>query len=983
MSEDIIKTRGTMKNYQDDRGGATLITVPVLGIVKNNIDPTRSGRIQVYLKRLNTPDQDNPKTWTTVSYLSPFFGTVGNTNSPDNAGTFVGNPQSYGFWATPPDLNTEVLCVFLNGDPSFGYYIGCIPQAGLMHMVPALGSSDNILTNNDAESDNYGGATRLPVTEINDANRAQNNSDKLIKQPRPVHTFQASILNTQGLLRDPDRGTIGSSSSRESPSRVFGISTPGRPIYKGGYDDKTITAAVTDKTIPDKNFSVIGRTGGHSIVLDDGDLTGKDQLMRFRTTMGHQILLNDSAQTLFIIHANGQSYIELGKEGTIDMYSTNSVNIRTQGDLNLHADNNININAMKDLNISAENIRMESSKETTSFVGTTFKNYTKGEFTVKVDTKMSLASGGDASVASKGTTYINGGPNVNLNTGSSSLVPAEVKQLSQVAHTDTLHDAKKGYAAAPGKLQSIVSRAPAHSPWASANQGVDVKTNMSSSANLPAEPSSSITKINSAVPSTPSNATTPALTSTVSNVSAANEQIDKVTTGAMISQIAVNSANGIGKDISGAGAGIVNVNGTKVAVVGEMCLNPTQLVESGHLKPYSDIAINSIIASGKSLEQAMAPNFFTGKDGVKNLTNLVNNPTAQASAAVSLIEKSATGLTAAGLITGKESPTQVAGLVMSGATAGLEKTVDFAKSIAGGTNPLANNPLVAASASKFGAIAGGVGGIIAAGNFAAKLADKALGPLSGLSLASVTDQVKGIAAGAFSKVTASFKALKTGVAQNLSVIKEQNAAMASAEDAGKVATDVLGNLPSANSLLPSGLLGNTTAVLAQASSLSNIATKVAGFSPSGLSGLPGGSESVLNSVNLGGSNPLIAQSAATFAGVNKLASSIPGVGDLSKTISSVTGAIGGDISGATGAINGLKNKLSSGLPDLQALASTGLGPGALAKLNSSLNSLGDIKLPTIATGTFDKSELIARAKELNGNPLIPSTIKLPDSTDQA
>jgi hypothetical protein len=27
--------------------------------------------------------------------------------------------------------------------------------------------------------------------------------------------------------------------------------------------------------------------------------------------------------------------------------------------------------------------------------------------------------------------------------------------------------------------------------------------------------------------------------------------------------------------------------------------------------------------------------------------------------------------------------------------------------------------------------------------------------------------------------------------------------------------------------------------------------------------------------------------------------------------------------------------------------------------------------------------LIARAKELNGNPLIPSTIKLPDSTDQA
>jgi uncharacterized protein (DUF2345 family) len=61
--------------------------------------------------------------------------------------------------------------------------------------------------------------------------------------------------------------------------------------------------------------------------------------------------MSDDGQCLHIIHANGQSWVELGKEGTIDMYATNSVNIRTQGDLNLHADNNININAKNDLNI--------------------------------------------------------------------------------------------------------------------------------------------------------------------------------------------------------------------------------------------------------------------------------------------------------------------------------------------------------------------------------------------------------------------------------------------------------------------------------------------------------------------------------------------------------------------------------------------------------------------------------------------------------
>jgi hypothetical protein len=57
--------------------------------------------------------------------------------------------------------------------------------------------------------------------------------------------------------------------------------------------------------------------------------------------------MSDGAVTLQIIHSNGQSYVELGTEGTVDVYAMNSVNIRTQGDLNLHADNNININSKK------------------------------------------------------------------------------------------------------------------------------------------------------------------------------------------------------------------------------------------------------------------------------------------------------------------------------------------------------------------------------------------------------------------------------------------------------------------------------------------------------------------------------------------------------------------------------------------------------------------------------------------------------------
>ena len=89
-------------------------------------------------------------------------------------------------------------------------------------------------------------------------------------------------------------------------------------------------------------------------------------------------------------------------------------------------------------------IKIESDKETTQFSGTTFKQQTKGNYTVKVDGSLSMASKGDAGLKSSGTTYINGGPNVNLNTGEISLKPTDVKQITRNAHTDTLYDEEKG-----------------------------------------------------------------------------------------------------------------------------------------------------------------------------------------------------------------------------------------------------------------------------------------------------------------------------------------------------------------------------------------------------------------------------------------------------------------------------------------------------------------------------------------------------------
>jgi len=77
-----------LKNLRTDLAPATNISpFPYIGVVKNNLDPTRCGRVQVFIPELggNPDEQTN---WRTVSYASPFMGyTSTEINADDNPNT--------------------------------------------------------------------------------------------------------------------------------------------------------------------------------------------------------------------------------------------------------------------------------------------------------------------------------------------------------------------------------------------------------------------------------------------------------------------------------------------------------------------------------------------------------------------------------------------------------------------------------------------------------------------------------------------------------------------------------------------------------------------------------------------------------------------------------------------------------------------------------------------------------------------------------
>lgn len=313
---------------------------PFLAEVTNNIDPTYMGSLEVALIKGMPSSVDNQANTFTVKYLSPFYGVTSLRHEGNNPKDFNDVQKSYGMWAVPPDIGTIVMVIFVDGDPQQGYWMGCVPDSFQNHMIPGIAASKKVDVTPE-QREKYG-TDYLPVAEFHKSSR-QLKSLLVHDIPKPVHPFADRLL-AQGLLLDTVRGVTSSSARRDLPSSVFGISTPG-PVDKNG--KKAVVGYETKRTVP------VSRLGGSTFVMDDGDVNGLNELVRIRTRTGHQILLHNSADIIYIANSKGTAWVELTSMGKIDIYAEDSVSIHTKGDFNLRADRDFNLEAGRNFNVSA------------------------------------------------------------------------------------------------------------------------------------------------------------------------------------------------------------------------------------------------------------------------------------------------------------------------------------------------------------------------------------------------------------------------------------------------------------------------------------------------------------------------------------------------------------------------------------------------------------------------------------------------------
>jgi hypothetical protein len=499
-----------------DRSGG-LTTGIYIATVISHLDPSFMGSIEVNLLKdqANTAGDDS-QTFI-VKYASPFFGYTPFEFMGKNDGTkstingFSDTQKSYGMWFVPPDVGVNVLVLFVNGDPAAGYWFACVPGININHMVPAIaGSTVNSLDAEDKKR--YGNtALPLPVAEMNKRINGETQEIDPEKYPRVVHPIADRFLE-QGLLEDDVRGFSTSSPRREAPSMVFGISTPGPLDRRNSAKKQQIGKSDSVATVP------VSRLGGTQLVMDDGndrfhratsaaegpvkyiDLldaanqkkgdTGSatipaSEYFRVRTRTGHQILMHNSEDLIYIANARGTAWIELTSNGKIDVYAEDSISIHTGNDLNIRADRDINFECGRNMNFRTETGKWHAeiatdmeflinndSKLTVGnnldiLVGSKAKISANNDLDIATDTELKISATGDLSVGSASEVKINGSK-INLNgpNNAETAVAADFVKpydLRDNPATSTVAGWDKRYQA--GIVKSFMKRVPMHEPW--------------------------------------------------------------------------------------------------------------------------------------------------------------------------------------------------------------------------------------------------------------------------------------------------------------------------------------------------------------------------------------------------------------------------------------------------------------------------------------------------------------------------------------
>lgn len=322
MIEDIINIFLSNNNVTKNSVSGIFTGITV-GVVIDTDDPMQAGRLRVFCPSLN----DDPKQLEDIPwcvYASPFAGSINNNtfmrgSDPDNC-TTEGSVH-YGFWAIP-EVGATVLVTCIDGDYRRRVWLACLPSFGETNTLhggrwkwdngkvdgPFSSSGEKIEPQYTNLSEAFSGAKDSPEwkSRIADYQTSALRDDYVTDIKENDQTVENIIKNEKDQTMHDSLGSHGYDWTPfgvlgpKMASRVCGVTTP----------------------------------GFHSFVMDDRPFNSR---IKFRTASGHQILLDDTNERIYVSTNKGNNWVEMDSNGNIDVYSEGYVSISAAKDINLYA----------------------------------------------------------------------------------------------------------------------------------------------------------------------------------------------------------------------------------------------------------------------------------------------------------------------------------------------------------------------------------------------------------------------------------------------------------------------------------------------------------------------------------------------------------------------------------------------------------------------------------------------------------------------
>jgi len=355
-----------------------MITSFVEGVVIDTSDPQEMGRLKVWCPAVDGEGY-KPENLPWAAYVSPLAGQVFDYPAGPSAMETQG-PSAYGFWAIPK-RGATVIIGFLYGDRNQRFYMGSyFPEHG-NRSLPAGRNSAAGPTSDSVETMN-------PATS---SLNAQFNGDLAASEAQTRGAYERQVAQAATEKSDSEGYQSDVKQPKALDPQTYCLTTPGR----------------------------------HSIIMQDNTATGR---VRIKTGGGHQVILDDANERIYVSTSKGQTWIELDQDGRIHVYAGSDISMTTGGNFNIAAKGDFTVAAGGNINLGAAGYARVSACKDVSLSG---------------DTGAFLTSGAALNILAAGT-ILQTGSNIHLNGPGAATAPCATGPNTIPSHEPWTRPASKG-----------------------------------------------------------------------------------------------------------------------------------------------------------------------------------------------------------------------------------------------------------------------------------------------------------------------------------------------------------------------------------------------------------------------------------------------------------------------------------------------------------------------------------------------------------